>query len=145
MSFLALLAALFLSRTWSDYGRVLHRDGWYENWQAQMRSLGLSPVVRLVPEVLLPAVAVYLVLEALEPLLFGLAWIAVATAILLYSLGRGELGAESERYRSQCRRGDFEGALLYAQQTLGVEESAEGAPQSALPLWVPASVQRTAT
>ena len=75
MSFLALLAALFLSRTWSDYGRVLHRDRWYENWQAQMRSLGLSPVVRLVPEVLLPAVAVYLVLEALQPLLFGGNWI----------------------------------------------------------------------
>ena len=111
MSFLALLVALVLSRAWSDYGQVLHRDGWYERWQAQMRSLGLSPPVRLLPEVLLPVLAVQLALEALQPLLFGRAWIAAAAMVLLYSLGRGDLGAESERYRSQCRRGDFEAAL----------------------------------
>lgn len=130
MSFLALLAALVLSRSWTDYGRALHRDQWYESWQGQMRSLGLSPALRLLPEVLLPALAVQLALELLQPLLFGLAWIAAATAVLLYSLGRGDLGAQSERYRSQCRRGDFEGALLYAQENLGLADAASDEARS---------------
>lgn len=130
MSFLALLAALVLSRTWTDYGRVLHRDGWYGAWQDQMRSIGLSPGLRLLPEVLLPTLAVQLALEVLQPLLFGLAWIAAATLVLLYSLGRGDLGAQSERYRSQCRRGDFEGALLCAQEALGLEGETSGAARS---------------
>ena len=59
----------------------------------------------------LPVLLVHLALEALRPLLFGLVWIAAATLVLLYALGRGSLGAEAERYRSQCRRGDFQAAL----------------------------------
>ena len=119
MSFLALLLTLALSLAW-DYGRALHRDGWYRRWRGQVAALGLRGVPAVLVLVGLPVIAVQLLLRELQPLVFGLGWIAAATLLLLYSLGRGKLNAESERYRSQCRRGDFEGALLYAQQSLGL-------------------------
>lgn len=112
MTFVALIIGLILHRTWAGHGSVLHRDGWYRRWQAQLQALGLSPAVLLGLEILLPVLAAYWVLDALRPLLFGLVWIAVASLVFLYALGRGSTGAESERYRSQCRRGDFEAAFL---------------------------------
>lgn len=113
MTFLALIIAVVLERLTPLEDWLLH-DGWYRRWQAQLRSLGLRGTALVVVAVLLPALVAALVLAELRPLLFGLAWIAAAVLILLYSLGRSNLGAQQERYRSQCRRGDFEAAWLAA-------------------------------
>ena len=113
MTFLALLIAVVLERLTPLEDWLLH-DSWFRRWQGQLAGLGLGQNSQLLLAVLLPCIATYLLLEALRPLLFGLAWIGAAVVILLYSLGRGNLGAEQERYRSQCRRGDFEAAWLSA-------------------------------
>ena len=113
MTFLALIIALVLERL-SPLEDWLHRDGWFERWQGQLASLGLGSSLRMVIGVGVPVVLASLVLDALQPLLFGLAWIAAAVVLLLYSIGRGNMGALQEQYRSQCRRGDFEAAWLSA-------------------------------
>lgn len=113
MTFLALIIAIVLERLTPLEDWLLH-DGWFRRWQSQLASLGLGEMLQVLLAVLLPVIAAHLVLEALRPLLFGLAWIGAAVIILLYSLGRSNLGAQQERYRSQCRRGDFEAAWLAA-------------------------------
>ncbi|RLQ23755.1 hypothetical protein DWB85_00960 [Seongchinamella sediminis] len=113
MTFLALIIAIVLERLTPLEDWLLH-DGWYRRWQGQLRSLGLDGAALVLVAVLLPVIVAALVLAELRPLLFGLAWIAAAVVILLYSLGRSNLGAQQERYRSQCRRGDFEAAWLAA-------------------------------
>ena len=113
MTFLALIIALVLERL-SPLEDWLHRDGWFERWQGQLASLGLGSSLRMVIGVGVPVVLASLVLDALQTLLFGLAWIAAAVVLLLYSIGRGNMGALQEQYRSQCRRGDFEAAWLSA-------------------------------
>ncbi len=128
MTFLALVLSLVLSRAWVNHGRVLHRDGWYHSWRAQLRSLGFPPALLLGLEVGIPSIAIQLLLNALQPLLFGLAWIGVSSLLLLYALGRGNAGAEAERYRSQCRRGDFQAALLEVVPADG-EAEAPDSPQ----------------
>lgn len=112
MIFLALILTLLLAFAW-DYGPVLHRDGWFARWRSQLAGLGLGPVPVTLLSVLVPCIIVQLALNALEPLVFGVAWIAAAALLLLYAFGRGNLGAELEKYRSQCRREDFEAAYLY--------------------------------
>lgn len=112
MIFLALILALLLAFAW-DFGPALHRDAWFERWCSQLASLGLGPVPVVLLSVLVPCALVQLALNALQPLLFGAAWIAAAAGLLLYSFGRGNIGAELEKYRSQCRREDFEAAYLY--------------------------------
>jgi AmpE protein len=111
MTFLALIIAIVLERL-SPLEDWLHMDGWYRRWQGQLASLGLGDTGQVLLSVLVPTVLAHLVLQALQPLVFGFAWIAAAVVLLLYSLGRGNLGAKKERYRSQCRREDFEGAWL---------------------------------
>ncbi|MEP5566880.1 MAG: regulatory signaling modulator protein AmpE [Halioglobus sp.] len=113
MTFLALMIALVLERL-SPLEDWLHRDSWFERWQGQLASLGLGNGLRVVFTVGVPVVLASLILDALQPLLFGLAWIAAAVVLLLYSIGRGNIGALQEQYRSQCRRGDFEAAWLSA-------------------------------
>ena len=102
MTFLALIIALVLERL-SPLEDWLHRDGWYLRWQGQLTALGLGDFLLVLISVTVPLVLAHLVLNVLHPLLFGLAWIAAAVVLLLYSLGRDNLGAQQERYRSQCR------------------------------------------
>ena len=117
MIFLALILALLLAFAW-DFGPALHRDGWYLRWRSQLAGLGFGPVPLLLLSVLVPCAAVQLALNALEPLLFGAAWIVAAAGLLLYAFGRSNVGAELEKYRSQCRREDFEAAYLYGAEEL---------------------------
>lgn len=111
MTFLAMMIALVLERL-SPLEDWLHRDGWFYSWMRQLGSLGVPDGWRLLPGVLVPCLVVHWLLEQMHPLLFGLPWIAGAVIVLLYALGRGNPGARQERYRSQCRRGDFQAAML---------------------------------
>tara|TARA_R110002110_G_scaffold91264_2_gene237569 strand:- start:190970 stop:191824 length:855 start_codon:yes stop_codon:yes gene_type:complete len=118
MDFLAMIIALGLVQVWGSAQR-LHHDGWFEDWCQRVRSWQLPEWAGLSLIVLLPTLLAVLVLDAARPILFGLLWIALAAALLLYSLGRNDFNALLERYRSQCREGDFEGAFLAAQQQSG--------------------------
>ncbi len=111
MTFLALIVALVLERL-SPLEDWLHGDRWFARWQGQLSSLGLGSGLQVLFSVGVPVVLAQLVLDALQPLVFGLAWIAAAVFLLLYSIGHSNLGALQERYRSQCRREDFEAAWL---------------------------------
>ncbi|QFU75006.1 hypothetical protein EY643_04735 [Halioglobus maricola] len=133
MTFLAMILALVLSMVWS-YRGILHQDDWYARLKAQVAGLGLGEGIAVAIQVGLPVLAVTLLLEQLERVLFGLPWIVAASFLLLYSLGRVNTGQWAERYRSQCRRGDFEAALLDANEQSPDATDTEGAaphdPQS---------------
>ena len=113
MIFLALIIALVLVQVWGSAERV-QRDGWFNSWRRQVASMGVLPAIKLALAVLVPVVLLEIVLDALHPVLFGLLWIGAAAVLLLYSFGRGDLDARAERYRTQCRSGDVEGAWLTA-------------------------------
>ncbi len=130
MTFLAMIIALVLERL-SPLEDWLHRDAWFYSWLKWLASLGVSARWRLLLGVALPCAVAQFLLDQFQPLLFGLAWIAAAVLLLLYALGRGSQGAEQERYRSQCRRGDFEAALLDMSSRHGwvVQDDELDAPQ----------------
>ncbi len=111
MTYLALIIALLLAFGWGSASRV-HRDDWYRSWEGAVGSRDLAPWLGLALAVLLPAALLGVVLDALEPVLFGLLWLGSAVLVLLYSLGRGDYAADLATYRRQCRSGDFEGAFL---------------------------------
>ncbi len=111
MTFLAMIIALVLHQAWGGANPV-HGDDWYRGWYGQVRRWGVSPALKLALAVLAPAILAWVVLDALEPVLFGLLWIAVAVWLLVYSLGRGDFRMQMEDYRRQCLGGDFEGAFL---------------------------------
>lgn len=118
MSFLAIIVALVLVQAWGSGGRV-HRDEWFYNWQSRVASMGLMAPLTLALAVLAPVVLAEILLDALHPVLFGLLWIGLAVLLLLYSFGRRDFHQLMERYRHQCRSGDFEGALLTTFSELG--------------------------
>ena len=118
MTFLAMIIALVLVQVWGSGNRVQH-DDWFHSLQRRVASWGLLPEIRLAALVLLPALALQLLLNILEPLLFGVLWIALATFALLYSMGRRDFHELLERYRTQCRGEDFEGAYLTTLVELG--------------------------
>ena len=124
MIFLAMIIALTLLQLGAVKHTVAH-DGWFRSLQSSVRSLGLSPAVVFWLCIAIPALLANLLLAALEPLLFGLFWIAGAVIVLLYSFGRVDFESCVDRYDSYCRSGDFEGAYLYAQGQWGIEMMGE--------------------
>jgi AmpE protein len=124
MSFLAIIIALLLVQAWGSGGRV-HHDAWFLSWQSRVGAWNLVPGVELALVVLLPVLLVALVLDALEPALFGLVWIGLAVLLLMYSFGRGDFHALMQRYRSQCHSGDFEAAYLSARTEFGWESAGD--------------------
>ncbi|MEH6636405.1 MAG: regulatory signaling modulator protein AmpE [Halioglobus sp.] len=118
MSFLAIIVALVLVQIWGSGSRVQH-DKWFRGWQQRVGSWGVGPPVKLALVILLPAVLVQIILNIVQPALFGLLWIAMAAALLLYSFGRRDFHNLLEHYRQQCRSGDFEGAYLGTLSELG--------------------------
>jgi len=120
MSFLAMIIALVLLQVWGSGSRVQY-DDWLQRFQSRMRELGLSATVCLVLAISIPVIGTAIVLASVEPLLFGLVWIAATVVILLYSFGRGDFQVLLTRYKSYCEREDFEGAFLHAQSEHGYE------------------------
>jgi AmpE protein len=108
MTFLAIILAVLLLQAWGTAERV-HADDWFRRWQARVSDWGLAGTPGLALLVLLPAVLVALLLDLLEPVLFGLLWLPLAALLLLYSFGRGDFQASMGRYRGHAYSGDFEG------------------------------------
>lgn len=120
MMFLAMIVALVLILTWGAGNPVQH-DGWFIRLQSFVRGLGFPPAAGFVIYIAVPVFVAQWILGALEPLLFGLIWIAGAAAVLLYSFGRRAFDTLADRYRSYCLSGDFEGASFYAQSELDMD------------------------
>ena len=138
MVFLASLLAVLLLQVWGTAERV-HFDGWLADWQARVAGLGLPEGAGLLVLVLLPCVIVLLLLNFVEPVLFGLLWLPLAALLLLYSFGRGDFQASMGRYRAHVYGGDFEAAFLTACEDFGWNDS-DTAPET--PAEVHALIQR---
>jgi len=124
MSFLAIIFALGLVQLWGSADR-LHRDDWFSHWRGRATAWQVPPWLALVVVLAVPVGAAALVLDVVRPLLFGLLWIALATALLLYAFGRGDFHGMMAHYRGQCHSGDFEGAYLTARTRFGWEVAGE--------------------
>lgn len=129
MTFLAIIIAVVLLQAWGSAERA-HHDGWFEHWRDRVGSWGVGAGLSLVLAVLLPAAVVQLVLNAVEPVLFGLLWLLLAVGLLLYSFGRGDFRASMGGYRGHAFSGDFEAAYLSACEQFGWDPARE-APDSA--------------
>lgn len=129
MLFLAGIIAIATLQAWGTADR-LHRDDWFDSWRELLAGLGVSGGFGLILQVFLPALLVAMVLHLLEPVLFGLVWIPLAAALLLYAFGRGDFQAAMGRYRGHAFSGDFEAAYLEAVQSFGWDDS-DPQPRSA--------------
>jgi AmpE protein len=118
MNFLAIIITLLL-RQFLGSGDQVHRDDWFRRWQLRVSSFNIGAVGRLAMVILPALVVVQLLLNALQPFLFGLLWMILAVVLLLYALGRGDFQQRMAQYRSQCRAADFEGAYLGTLSQLG--------------------------
>jgi AmpE protein len=118
MTFLAIIIALVLVQVWGSGNRV-HHDDWFRRWQTRIAGWSVHPVVKLALVVLVPVALAQMILGVLQPLLFGVLWMAMAVFLLLYSFGRRDFHELMERYRGQCHSADFEGAYLTTLSELG--------------------------
>jgi AmpE protein len=130
MIFLAIIIALVLVQVWGSGSRLQH-DDWFRGWQSRVATWDVGPKLGVALVIGLPVALAQTILNALEPALFGLLWIALAVVLLLYSFGRRDFHELMERYREQCRGADFEGAYLTTLSGLGwaTEQDNPGSPQ----------------
>ena len=122
MTFLALMVAALLYYLWGPEG-PLHDDGWFRAWERRVVAFGLLPSVSLALLVVLPSLFVAWLLNQVEPLLFGLFWIAGAVLLLLFAFGWFDYYTALEHYADHCDRDDLEGAWLGARDAMGLGDS----------------------
>jgi AmpE protein len=111
MSFLAMILGVLLLQLWSPQVPV-HRDQWFDDLRDWLGRHLRSPLWLTVWALVIPAFLVSWGLDLIRPLLFGLAWIALAGLVLVYSFGRGDYPGLAAGYRRHCLEGDFEAAYL---------------------------------
>ncbi|MCB1842649.1 MAG: regulatory signaling modulator protein AmpE [Halioglobus sp.] len=127
MTFLTLILALVLLYVRGSGGPV-QRDQLFYRWQSRVAAWNLGQAVGLGLVVLLPALLAAWLLDAIDRVLFGLVWIAVATVLLLYSFGRGDFDELIARYRYFLAAADYQGAWIALSRALGC--GFEAAPES---------------
>ena len=132
MSFLALIIAVVLLQVWGNPEAARH-DNWFRYWSGRVQGSGMSGWPAFALLIGVPVLGAVLLLDLLRPLLFGLLWIAVAAALLLYCFGRSDFATVIERYCRYCLNGDFEGAWLYLRSELPrIDDSEEVTDPAAL-------------
>jgi AmpE protein len=128
MSFLAMILGVLLLQAFPSHV-PLHRDKWFVDLCHWLGQYIQSPLWLTLGALVLPVLVLSWALDLLEPLLFGLFWVALATLVLLYSFGRGDYQGLLNQYRHDCLRGDFEAAYLALNEHLG-DRSAPWSPMS---------------
>lgn len=122
MSFLVLLlvVALLLVEKIFDVLHWIHRDDWWLNLQQRVeyRNGVWGSLLWLVG---LPLLVVWLLLWQLEIVAYGWLLVPVHLVILLYSLGRNDVGAKLGAFCEAWNRGDEEAAYLAAQRDLSLD------------------------
>jgi AmpE protein len=96
--------------------RPLHRDQWYAWLLDRVAALKLPVTLSLFIAAVPPALLLAWFLSVSQAWLFGLLGLALNVVLLLYCLGRRDYEGLAERYREQCREGDFEAAFLLARE-----------------------------
>ncbi|WP_279246393.1 regulatory signaling modulator protein AmpE [Candidatus Litorirhabdus singularis] len=120
MTFLALVVALILVHYW-DSSQQFQRDEWFYSLLNRFAGWSFPPVLELLLVIMLPAAAIWLLLELFGGWLFGLVGMGLTVCLLLYSFGRGDYEAAVTRYRSQCGGGDLQSALLSAEELFAAD------------------------
>lgn len=114
MYLIVILLALAGLQFWGA-GNPLHRDTVFHAWLSlvdRVQPFAAQSWLRLLIVLLVP-VAVVAVVAAVLP---GILWLVLATAVLLYALGRGEFAPETTAYTLACNDGAWEVALIKAQK-----------------------------
>jgi AmpE protein len=96
--------------------RALHRDQWFQWLLDRLAAQKLPAGLSLFCAVVLPAVLLAWFLTFSQTWLFGMLGLALNVVLLLYCLGRRDYQGLAQRYREQCREGDFEAAFLLARE-----------------------------
>ena len=109
MEFLAILIALALLQVWGSGGPV-QRDAWFLEYRRWFGARA-GGVTRQLGVVLLPGVVLAMLQAWLGGVAYGLAELALFVLVLLYSLGRGDLGTAITEYLKRWGRGDFQAAF----------------------------------
>jgi AmpE protein len=117
MKFIVLIVALLLMQYWGS-ARPLHNDDWYRQLVQKLSGSGLSPGLQLAMAVLVPMALVYSLMSGVSGMLYGIVVMAASVVVLLYSFGRSDFEGVISRYKEFCATGNFEGAYLYASETL---------------------------
>ncbi len=118
MHFLAILIAYGLERRSGFFPR-LQRDQWFYRFRDACRPwltrLRLPAIWQAFLIIAVPCVALIILEGLVADKLFGLPTLALLVTVLVYSLGRGDVEAQVERYLTSWRSGDRQGAWHTAQ------------------------------
>lgn len=123
MEFLALVVALAIY-AWRGDGAPVQQDGWYASFQ-QFLASWMSGRGLQIAGVILPVLLLEVLYLVLGGVLGGLPEFALLVAVLLYVLGRGNLGVAVAAYLERWSRGDFQAAHQLLMESPSVD-SAEG-------------------
>ncbi|MNM89000.1 regulatory protein AmpE [compost metagenome] len=124
MSFLVLLLALLIEK-FSGWRTRLHLQ--YDGlWLGLLRTVEAMPAVAGRPwlgvllAVLPPLLLLALLITLLQPLAYGLLLLPVHLAVVIWSLGRGDVLRSIGPFRDAWRREDVQGAYHVAERDLGL-------------------------
>ena len=106
-------------------GGPLHGDRWFHALSRRVDAIELDLWPSLVLRVGAPLLAGVTVLWVLEAFLGGLAEALVGTALLYFSLGRGDYPTELQRFLARARVGDEEGAAMLLSESSTDREPGE--------------------
>ncbi len=123
MEFLALIVALAIY-AWRGDGAPVQQDRWYASFQ-QFLASWMSGRGLQIAGVVLPVLLLEVLYLVLGGVLGGLPEFALLVAVLLYALGRGNLGVAVAAYLERWSRGDFQAAHEVLMESPSVD-SAEG-------------------
>jgi len=121
VEFLALVVALAIY-AWRGDGAPVQQDGWYGSLQ-QFLASWMSGRGLQIAGVILPVLLLEVLYLVLGGVLGGLPEFALLVAVLLYSLGRGNLGMAVAAYLERWSRGDFQAAHEVLMESPAVDSS----------------------
>jgi len=113
-------------------GGPLHNDRWFHALSRRVDAVELDFWPSLVLRVGAPLLAGATVVWILEAFMGGLAEAVVGTALLYFSLGRGDYPTELQRFLARARVGDEEGAAMLLSESSADRDPGESRGQRAL-------------
>lgn len=106
MLFIALLIALLLLQS-SAVMQVIHADGAFYQLYGKLKKLSGEDVATWL-SLLVVAVVLFVLLEWVDDVLWGLAGLCVNALLLAYAFGRGDYQAKLSAYYQAWRQGDYQ-------------------------------------
>lgn len=131
MSYLIFIVAVGLFAVLGA-GGPLHGDRWFHALSRRVDAIELDQWPSLALRVGAPVLAGLIALTVLETVLGGLAEALIGTALLYFSLGRGDYPTELQRFLARARVGDDEGAAMLLKQGATGSGVADGRGQLAM-------------